>query len=77
MRVDESTPLKVRENHFNVMNEIETEEHDTKELISSFKEDKKKKKQSSEKPNLNCTVPSMIAFIILGSIWGSAFSFST
>ncbi len=34
-------------------------------------------KKKQQKQNLSCTIPSFIAFILLGAIWGSAFSFST
>jgi hypothetical protein len=73
----ETTPLRFSENHFVRTGVIEsTEEHDTRELIADFKQEKKSKKSKGSNPNLNCTLPSMLVFILLGAIWGSAFSFS-
>jgi len=50
----------------------EEEEHEAASLIQELKGNQQPQIQQQ---NLNCTLSSMIAFILLGGIWGSAFSF--
>jgi len=69
---NESTPLNVRDNHFETYHSYEQDNAEAEQLINDFK----KKKKESNNNDLNCTFMSVTVFILLGAIWGSAFSFS-